>query len=110
MYGIVLNEEQHKYVKDNWSEEDLPIIDYVEGDPKTKNHIVLYDGVGSGHPTVFGKVLGKVSQHGDELDLRKIDIPTYGDQQEVRKHFLLCFPENIRFENNIEMMLVTHYS
>jgi len=108
MYGIVLNEEQNKYVKENWSKDDLPLIKYVEGRPETERHILLVDFMSGVDPTIFGKVLSKSS--GQEGGINKITIPDYQDKKKLMDHFLKCFPKQFKFENELDMMIVTRYS
>lgn len=106
IHGFVLNEEQSKYVEKNWSEDDLPLINYVEGRPETEGHILLIDGM-CGEYIIFGKVLATSDQ---EETIKTITIPDYSSKQILIEHFLKCFPKEIRFANEIDLMMVTHYS
>lgn len=109
IYGIVLNEEQNTYVKKNWSEEDLPLIEYVEGGPETEGHILLVDFMTGNVPTVFGKVLCKVSEYDGGDYIRDITTPNDDDTDNLMEHFTRCFSEEIT-GYEIKLMMVKYYS
>jgi len=110
IYGIVLNEEQEVYVKKHWSNNDLPLIKYVEGWPETEGHILLVDFMSGEDPTIFGKVLSKSSEYDGGDYMRKITIPEQQDRVNLIEHFNKSFPNEIKFVNEINLMMVNRYS
>jgi hypothetical protein len=97
------------YVKKNWSEEDLPLIEYVEGGPEAEGHILLVDFMSGNVPTVFGKVLCKVSEYDGADYIRDITTPNDDDTDNLMHHFTRCFSEEIT-GYEIKLMMIKHYS
>jgi hypothetical protein len=110
IHGIVLNKEQGAYVEKNWSKDDLPVIKYVEGRPETEGHILLVDFMSGEDPTIFGKVLGKSSEYDGGDYIKTIPIPELQDRVNLIEHYNRCFPNEIKFVNEFNLMMVTYYS
>jgi len=107
IYGIVLNEEQNKYVKENWWKHDLPVISYIEGRVEAEGHLLIKDDMIGKNPTIFGKVLySSLKDNG----IKKIPLVDYKYKTQLINHFIQCFPERFKFENELDLMIVTHYS
>lgn len=108
IYGFVLNKEQETYVDEHWEDENMHMLDYVEQTKEARGHILLMDGM-CGEYTIFGKVLC-ANDECEDVNIKKVFIPNYDDKKDVMNHFMRCFPEHIKFENELDLMLVTHYS
>jgi hypothetical protein len=62
-------------------------------------------------PTIFGKVFAQCSEYNDDDKIQK--LPTNFDstyKTVLMEHYHRCFPKEIPFENDINLMLVKHYS
>lgn len=111
MFGIRLNEEQSKVASKNWSEEDLNMIDYLEGDPKLDGWSLIYDAM-CGEHHFFGKVLEQTYEY-DDVAYRVMDdlLESCEESKKVfEEKFNHCFENKAKLgKTKPQLMLINHF-